>query len=135
KQGIEVLIFDNVKNHICKNHDFIAVFSGSSIQLYGMNKKSCEIINRQYRINIERKSFALFILFGSNSISFTTSSDSYFKLRKKILISSINNNIERLYQSSYQEATSLIQKYKSRSNLNILELLNEYVENVTSEFM
>ncbi|CAG8825553.1 16941_t:CDS:1, partial [Dentiscutata erythropus] len=118
KQGIEVLIFDDVKKHTCKDYDFIAVLSGLSIQLYGMNKKSCEIINRQHGINIERKSFASFILFGSNSISFTTSSDPYFKLRKKILISSINNNIERLYQVSYQEVTSLIKKYKLKSNLN-----------------
>ncbi|CAG8811624.1 134_t:CDS:1, partial [Dentiscutata erythropus] len=135
KQGIEVLVFDDVKKHTSKDHDFIAVLSGLSIQLYGMNKKSCEIINRQHGINIERKSFAPFISFGSNSISFTTSSDPYFKLRKKILISSINNNIERLYQVSYQEVTSLIKKFKLKSNLNMLEILNEYVENVTSEFM
>ncbi|CAG8816218.1 4183_t:CDS:2, partial [Dentiscutata erythropus] len=37
---IEVLVFDDVKKHISKNHDFIAVLSGLSIQLYGMNKKS-----------------------------------------------------------------------------------------------
>ncbi|CAG8821625.1 24912_t:CDS:2, partial [Dentiscutata erythropus] len=135
KQGIEVLVFDEVKKHTCKDYDFIAVLSGLSIQLYGMNKKSCEIINIQHGINIERKSFSPFIFFGFNSISFTTSSDPYFKSRKKILISSINNNIESLYQISYQEVTSLIKKYKLKSNLNILELLNEYVENVTSEFM
>ncbi|CAG8817652.1 8626_t:CDS:1, partial [Dentiscutata erythropus] len=40
KQGIEVLVFDDVKKHIYKDHDFIAVLSGLSIQLYGMNKKS-----------------------------------------------------------------------------------------------
>ncbi|CAG8798776.1 16020_t:CDS:2, partial [Dentiscutata erythropus] len=135
KQGIEILVFDDVKKHISKDHDFIAVLSGLSIQLYRMNKKSCEMINGQHGINIERRTFAPFIFLGFNSISSATSHDPCFKLRKRILISSIKNNIERLHQVSHQEVTNLIKKYKLKSNLNILEILNEYVENVTSEFM
>ncbi|CAG8805421.1 242_t:CDS:2, partial [Dentiscutata erythropus] len=130
-EKIEVLVFDDVKKYISKDHDFIAVLSGLSIQLYEMNKKSCEMINGQHGINIERRTFALFIFLEFNSISSATFHDPCFKLRKRILIFLIKNNIERLYQVSHQEVTSLIKKYKLKSNLNILEILNEYVENVT----
>ncbi|CAG8740456.1 11557_t:CDS:2, partial [Cetraspora pellucida] len=94
---------------------------------------SCKEIYNQQGINIDRKSFSIFKKLGKKSISFTSTFDPLFKIRKNILLNSINN-INNLKQISFNQFYISFEKRKFSRSINISELLNEFIQNVTGEY-
>ncbi|CAG8509390.1 5763_t:CDS:2 [Scutellospora calospora] len=126
------------KSHDQSQNDLIGIFRGLSIQLYGTNKKTCQKLTEQIGKNIDRNSTTALFSFGRlgpNSISFSASSEYCFNQRKTILIHVINNNIEYLSQIAYRNTKNLFIKNESNQIINISELLTEWTQNTTGEFI